>query len=151
MLFDEVELQQTGTLLEPVPGERFYGHPGNSLYDPPILKLHGSLNWLTHTSRRVFLEYPESYETRSNPKNGLVVLKRGFPWVRPDFNPPDDGFNKWILEPVIVTPMLYKDLEGDRLIGQLGVAPDASFPSAAGWWSVGTLSLPPISQSENCS
>jgi len=115
--FDEVELQQIGTLLEPVPRERFYGHPGNSLYDPPILKLHGSLNWFTHTSRRVFQESPESYETRSNPKDGLVVLKSGFPWVRPDFSPPDDGF-KWILEPVIVTPMLYKNLGGDGLIGQ---------------------------------
>jgi hypothetical protein len=115
--FDEVELQQTGTLLEPVPGERFYGHPGNSLYDPPILKLHGSLNWLTHTSRPAFPEYPESHETRSNPKNGLVVLKSGFPWVRPDFSPPDDGF-KWILEPVIVTPVLHKNLGGDGLIGQ---------------------------------
>ena len=113
--FHEVELQQTGTLS--VPRERFYGHPGNSLYDPPILKLHGSLNWFTHTSRRVFPENPESYETRSNPKDGLVVLKRGFPWVRPDFSPPDDGF-KWILEPVIVTPMLYKNLGGDGLIGQ---------------------------------
>jgi len=115
--FDEVELQQTGTLLEPVPRERFYGHPGNSLYDAPILKLHGSLNWFTHTSRRVFPENPESYETRSNPKDGLVVLKSGFPWVRPDFSPPDDAF-KWILEPVIVTPMLYKNLGGDGLIGQ---------------------------------
>jgi hypothetical protein len=74
--FDEVELQQTGTVLEPVPGERFYGHRGNSLYDPPILKLHGSLNWLRHTSRRVFLDHPEYYKTRSNPKNDLVVLKR---------------------------------------------------------------------------
>jgi hypothetical protein len=115
--FDEVELQQTGTLLDPVPGERFYGHRGNSLYDAPILKLHGSLNWLTHTSRRVFLDHPEYYETRSNPKDGLVVLKSGFPWVREDFSPPDDDF-KWILEPVIVTPMLYKNLGGDRLIGQ---------------------------------
>ena len=116
--FDEVELQQTGTLLEPVPGGRFYGHPGNSLYDPPILKLHGSLNWLTHTSRRVFPQYPESYETVSNPKDGLVVLKSGFPWVRPDFSPPADDTFKWILEPVIVTPVLHKNLGGDGLIGQ---------------------------------
>jgi hypothetical protein len=115
--FDEVELQQTGTVLEPVPGERFYGHSGNSLYDPPILKLHGSLNWLRHTSRRVFLDHPEYYKTRSNPKNDLVVLKSGFPWVRPDFSPPDDGF-KWILDPVIVTPMLHKDLGSDGLIGR---------------------------------
>ena len=117
VLFDEVELQQTGTLLEPVPRERFYRHPDNSLYDPPILKLHGSLNWLTHTSRRAFPEYPESYETRSNPKDSLVVLKSGFPWVRPGFSPPNDGF-KWIFEPVIVPPMLYKNLGGDDLIGQ---------------------------------
>jgi hypothetical protein len=45
------------------------------------------------------------------------VLKSGFLWVRPDFNPPDDAF-KWIFEPVIVTPMLYKNLGGDGLVGQ---------------------------------
>jgi hypothetical protein len=114
--FDEVELQQTGTVWEPVPGDRFYGHPDNDLYDPPFLKLHGSLNWLVHTSRRVFPEYPGRYETPDNPKEGLVVLKSGFPWVRPDFTPPDDF--KWILEPVIVTPELYKKLDGDGLIGR---------------------------------
>ena len=99
----------------------------------------------------MFLEYPESYETRSNPKNGLVVLKRGFPWVRPDFNPPDDGFNKWILEPVIVTPMLYKDLEGDRLIGQSWRRARCELSECRRLVVGGYSFLPPISQSENCS
>jgi hypothetical protein len=114
--FDEVELQQSGTVWDPVPGDRFYGHPDNGLYAPPFLKLHGSLNWFVHTSRRAFPEYSKSYETPHNPKEGLVVLKSGFPWVRPDFSPPDDYF-EWILEPVIITPMLYKRLDGDDPIG----------------------------------
>jgi hypothetical protein len=114
--FDEVELQQSGTVWEPVPGDRFYEHPDNGLYAPPFLKLHGSLNWLVHTARRVFPEYSEHYEMPDNPKEGLVVLKSGFPWVRPDFTPPDDF--EWILEPIIITPMLYKRLDGDGLIGR---------------------------------
>jgi hypothetical protein len=101
---------------DPVPGDRFYGHPDNGLYAPPFLKLHGSLNWFVHTSRQAFPEYPESYKTPDNPKDGLVVIKSGFPWVRPDFSPPDDF--EWILEPVIVTPVLYKRLDGDDLIGR---------------------------------
>jgi hypothetical protein len=114
--FDEVELQQSGTVWDPVPGNRFYEHPDNGLYAPPFLKLHGSLNWFVHTSRRAFPEYPERYKTPDNPKDGLVVLKSGFPWVRPDFSPPDDF--EWILEPVIITPVLYKRLDGDDLIGR---------------------------------
>jgi transposase len=75
VLFDEVELQQTGTLLEPVPRERFYGHPGNSLYDPPILKLHGSLNWLTHTESGCIL--PSMSEKRSLEESESTRLLEG--------------------------------------------------------------------------
>jgi hypothetical protein len=110
--FDEIELQQDRARLEPVPGERFYGHPENALYTPPLLKLHGSLNWFVHTSRRRF---PHPYGATENPREGQIVLTSGYPWLRHGFGTPDrDG---WLLSPVIVTPVLYKEL-GDGLIGQ---------------------------------
>ncbi len=42
--FSEIQLQQAG-LPKYVKGDRFYGHPSNALYEAPLIKLHGSLNW----------------------------------------------------------------------------------------------------------
>lgn len=112
--FDEVHLQQTGTVLEPVEGDRFYEHPGNELYPAPVLKLHGSLNWFVHTSRR---SYPNPYGPVKNPKEGRVVLASGYPHVRSSFGQPEDR-DGWALRPLIVTPVLYKDLGGKSPVGQ---------------------------------
>jgi hypothetical protein len=111
--FDEVELQQSASVLEPVSGDRFYGHPDNALYDPPLLKLHGSLNWFVHTSRRT---YPQPYGVTTNPKEGQTVLTSGYPWLAHGFGKPDrDG---WVLEPIVVTPVLYKELVDEVLVGE---------------------------------
>jgi hypothetical protein len=111
--FDEVELQQTAAVLEPVTGDRFYGHPDNALYDPPLLKLHGSLNWFVHTSRRT---YPHPYGVTTNPKEGKTVLTSGYPWLKHGFGKPDrDG---WVLEPIVVMPVLYKELVDKVLVSE---------------------------------
>lgn len=112
--FDEVELQQTGVMLDPVPGERFYSHPDNELYEAPILKLHGSLNWFRYTSR---LTRPHPRGLRQNPREGQIRLASGYPHLRRGFGPAEDS-EGWVLEPVIVTPVLYKDLGGTGLVGQ---------------------------------
>ena len=101
-------------MLEPVVGERFYGHPDNELYPTPILKLHGSLNWFIHTSRR---SRPNAYGATKNPKEGSVVLASGYSHVRHGFGPLDDLYG-WVLRPMIVTPVLYKDLVGKGVVGQ---------------------------------
>jgi hypothetical protein len=103
--FDEVELQQTEVHLESVPQDRFYGHPDNRLYDTPFLKLHGSLNWFVHTSVPID---PASKPSEVNDKKGKSVLTAGFPWIGYGLDPPNrDG---WLLEPVIVTPVMNKEL-----------------------------------------
>ncbi len=112
--FDEVHLQQVGTVLEPVEGERFYGAAGNDLYPAPILKLHGSLNWFRHTSRRT---RRNPYGPSENPKEGNVVLASGYPHIRSSFEPWEDS-KGWVLEPVIITPVLYKDLRGQGPVSE---------------------------------
>lgn len=112
--FDEVHLQQVGAVVEPVEGERFYGAAGNDLYPAPILKLHGSLNWFRHTSRRT---RRNPYGPSGNPKEGNVVLASGFPHIRSSFGPWED-LEGWVLEPVIVTPVLYKDLRGQGPVSE---------------------------------
>lgn len=112
--FDEVHLQQVGAVLDPVEGERFYSAPGNALYAAPILKLHGSLNWFRHTSRQT---RSNPYGLTENPKEGKVVLASGFPHIRSGFGPAEDA-EGWVLEPLIVTPVLYKDLGGDGPVSE---------------------------------
>jgi hypothetical protein len=112
VLFDEVELQQTKATLDAVSGERFYDNPANTLYDPPFLKLHGSLNWFVHTSRPV---RPTRGEPTRNPKEGQTLLTGGYPLIMRGFGPPErDG---WIIKPMVVTPVLYKEL-GEGTIGE---------------------------------
>jgi hypothetical protein len=78
------------------------------LYEPPLLKLHGSLNWFKYTS------LPSDGSKASGPKNpkeGQSVLLGGYPWMIFGMDPPEvDG---WLLEPVIVTPVLQKDLSSE--------------------------------------
>jgi hypothetical protein len=52
--FDDVGLHQPGPTTY-VSGEKFYGAPENQLYYPPLLKLHGSLNWFVYTKYRMDL------------------------------------------------------------------------------------------------
>lgn len=121
--FDEVEVHQVA-YDKVVSGEEFYSHPKHDLYDPPLLKLHGSLNWRTYTKLR---ESPTGAPTLNSEQEGrtrIVRHRSGYPWGAP---PPGWGTNtgSWerhrgyghtggtdgfILKPLLVTPVMYKDL-----------------------------------------
>ncbi len=65
--FDRVELEApSGTWVD---GATFYGRPENHPYAEPILKLHGSLNWI-----RPNPEFP-SVETFQEQTNGNLTIK----------------------------------------------------------------------------
>lgn len=99
--FDEVILDRPGIPLH-ISGERFYSHLDNTLYNPPLLKLHGSLNWFVYTGHR----WSESFEDEEREnKAGKTALLKGYIW-----------HNNQILEnsgeiilPIIITPVLNKD------------------------------------------
>lgn len=107
--FDDVQLHRTG-LPTYVEGKRFYGHPENQLYDNPILKLHGSINWFRHTS---MLMHPGLKQARPdpNPKDGQTVITSASGWRLNEL----PNINLWFLDPIIVTPALYKDLSDPLL------------------------------------
>ncbi len=104
--FDEIQLQQAG-IPKFVKGKRFYDIPNNELYCKPLLKLHGSLNWSKY-SQPPTRRFPDFFE-KKNPKLGKkaseIILKNAY-WF---LNFPSQDHNGWIVEPVIITPVLYKD------------------------------------------
>lgn len=108
--FDEVQLHRAG-LTTFVPGTRFYSHPNNPLYRPPILKLHGSINWFKYTGLR---SYPNLPGLEQEPRKGKTILYEGHWW----FNQPAELGGE-IIEPVIITPILHKVLSTDSLIRQM--------------------------------
>ena len=101
--FSEIELQQAGPRRY-VDGERFYGIPSNALYDTPVLKLHGSLNWFRFLPIRRFPDLPgDSPLVLPESRRDAIVLLRGHWWLS---EPPDlDG---WFMDPILVTPVLNK-------------------------------------------
>jgi len=105
--FDMLNLYQAGPS-QCIEGKSFYSLNGNTLSDWKILKLHGSLNWFQLTN---ILRYPtlenELYKFYNENKNKIFLLEENW-W---NLEPPD--FNNWILQPLIITPVLYKnkDLE----------------------------------------
>ncbi len=100
--FDEVRLQRAGVPAH-VPGPRFYGYRENQFYDPPILKLHGSLNWFKQTGVPKFPGLPPSM-LGAKPQPNQTVLTEAHWWLN-EF--PD--MRGWLLEPLIVTPGFHKD------------------------------------------
>jgi hypothetical protein len=101
--FDEIELQQAG-ISRFVKGSRFYSVPQNVLYKEPLLKLHGSLNWFKYLPFRSFPVLAGEPKPKLGEKESNIILKRGTWWFG---RPPDhDG---WSIDPIIVTPVLYKD------------------------------------------
>lgn len=101
--FDEVQLQRAG-LSAYVDGNRFYGHPRNKLYSWKILKLHGSLNWFQYLPIRKYQSLDPADKELSEEKLRQVLLIRGHWWFG---EPPD--LRGWLLNPLIITPVLYKD------------------------------------------
>jgi hypothetical protein len=105
--FDEIPLQQVG-VPKYVEGARFYTLRENQLYTKPLLKLHGSLNWFRYYIR-TSPSLPEESEPRLNGKENEIILNDGHWWLA---KPPDH--KGWLLDPVIITPILYKDEYYDR-------------------------------------
>ena len=99
--FDEVQLHRAGTYAF-VAGERFYSHPTNDLYYPPLLKLHGSINWFIYSG---VSKYPFQDDAVVAEKKGKTLLFRGSWW----FNEPPDIYGA-IIEPIIITPVVHKHI-----------------------------------------
>lgn len=106
--FDEIQLQQAG-ISKYVEGSRFYSLKENQLYHKPLLKLHGSLNWFRYLPIRVFPTLPWESEPKLNGREKEIILKRGTWWFG---NAPDH--EGWLIDPVIITPILYKNDYYDR-------------------------------------
>jgi len=101
--FDEIQLQQAG-VSKFVNGNRFYTIPQNQLYSKPLLKLHGSLNWFMYLPIRSFPTFPDEEEPKLEEKETEIILTDGHWWFA---QPPDH--NGWLIDPIIITPVLYKD------------------------------------------
>ncbi|MHC4260033.1 MAG: SIR2 family protein [Planctomycetota bacterium] len=101
--FDEVTLQRPGPS-QVVNGQRFYGHVENQLYDWKILKLHGSLNWFQYVQAMIADMASHSPEFPIHKGGDILLGSSLF-----DFNmsPMQDG---WFVDPLIITPVLYKDV-----------------------------------------
>jgi len=99
--FDEVQLQQAGPS-KYVRGSRFYTQ--NKLYDWAILKLHGSLNWFHYLPIRKYPALDPKDKKLSEEKLQETILKNGRWW----FSAPPK-LHGWFLNPLIITPVLYKE------------------------------------------
>lgn len=101
--FNEVELQQAG-LSRHIEGCRFYRNSKNKLYEWKILKLHGSLNWFRYLPVKLYPSHPSQEDHLPKVKLNSVILKKGL-W---HFNMPMHSFDGWLMDPLIITPVLYK-------------------------------------------
>jgi hypothetical protein len=101
--FDYVQLQRAG-LSTYAEGSRFYGHPANKLYSWKTLKLHGSLNWFQYLPIRKYQSFDPAEQKLPEERLKEVLLIEGHWWFS---EPPDLG--GWILDPLIITPVLYKE------------------------------------------
>ena len=96
--FDEVDPPRAG-VPQPISGEVFYGNPANRLYEAPVLKLHGSINWFRYLPVR---EGPSMSQGDAAPPTGTILQTRGNPaWTRP-------SRGGWMTQRELVTPVLYK-------------------------------------------
>jgi len=105
--FDEVQLHRAGTYVFTA-GERFYYHPSNNLYYPPLLKLHGSINWFIYSG---VSKYPLRNDEEVAEKKGKTLLFNGSWW----FNEAPDIYGI-IIEPIIITPVANKQLSQTPII-----------------------------------
>ena len=83
------------------------------MYSNQILKLHGSLNWFVYTGISRFPQIPNQRATISERK-GNSILYRGHWWFG---QPPE--LNGEIIVPIIVTPVLHKELHKNPIIHQI--------------------------------
>lgn len=98
--FNEIQLHRPG-LPEYVSDDQFYSYPENKLYDWSLLKLHGSLNWYEYSGVPEYQIPGMDFVS----KEGKLILCNPSYW----FNR-TPTINNEILEPLIITPVLYKRL-----------------------------------------
>jgi hypothetical protein len=107
--FDEVRLQRAG-ISTFVDGERFYAAHPDGLYSNRILKLHGSINWFVYSGIRKNHYRNDTFKVNT----GKTLLSEGNWW----FNEPAEKDGE-IIEPMIITPTLYKQYSNNELISHL--------------------------------
>ena len=107
--FDEVLLHRAG-ISTYVDGDRFYDAHSDGLYNAKVLKLHGSINWFVCSGIRKY-QFANN-EGASN--KGKTLLSRGHWW----FNEPAEKDGE-IIEPMIITPTLYKNYAENELISSV--------------------------------
>lgn len=105
--FDEVQLHRAGTYAFAA-GERFYSHPLNNLYSPPLLKLHGSINWFIYSGIN---KYPFGDNAAAEESKGKTLLFEGRWW----FNEAPDLYGI-IIQPIIITPHVHKQIHETPII-----------------------------------
>jgi hypothetical protein len=121
--FDEVQLQRAGMPIF-VSGERFYSHPKNKIYENPILKLHGSVNWFTYSGIKkpsgswlkhygVEADFPHDVENAKDRVGQTILFKANW------WNDTLPEHNDELVNPVIITPVLYKNFYEHSFINEI--------------------------------
>ena len=95
--FDYVQLHRAGTV-DIADGREFYRK--NRLYSPPLLKLHGSLNWFIYSGSMI-AEGADAL--RNADREGKTIIQKHY-YDSP--LPPQDNLE--YLAPLIITPVLNK-------------------------------------------
>lgn len=76
------------------------------LYRKPLLKLHGSLNWFHYLPVRLIPPSSGEAEPKLGEKESEIILK--------DETSRGTTHNGWLVAPLIITPVLYKDEYYDK-------------------------------------
>jgi hypothetical protein len=95
--FDYVQLHRAGTV-DIASGGEFYRR--NGLYSPPLLKLHGSLNWFIYSGTMI-VEGADAL--RNAEREGKTIIREHY---YDSLLPPQDNLE--YLAPLIITPVLNK-------------------------------------------
>jgi hypothetical protein len=103
--FDEVQVVNDSTVPS-VSGDRFYSHPDNKRYDVPFIKLHGSLTWFSYTGAGLKSE-GQAY-TDSDKKEKTIWFPDPYRWAAAQYGNTFLRHEDWILEPLLITPVLNK-------------------------------------------
>jgi hypothetical protein len=98
--FDELELEIDGIKTWGT-GPEFYS--GRPLYDPAVLKLHGSVSWFRYFPLHSFRRGPNAPKLPKELAGRLLLKQHSSVQHSPHFR------NGWMLDPVIVTPVMLKD------------------------------------------
>lgn len=102
--FDHVRLRVAGGAPK-VDAAKYYGHERNSLYTMRrVLKLHGSVNWFESAGEWMFLD-----EYKTSEPQGLILgdIHEMF------FLDNVQTWDRWRIEPVVITPQVYKNFHRD--------------------------------------